>query len=223
MPARALVLDHALRDHLLWYGNTTNNGPNHWLVTTYPNGEKERVEFLQSPAVGIPDRLPAASLPVNMATFAGFLTDRNTYFWDRNAYAAYAANTNDYTTARLYHWLHTDGLGPATGVEESEQEPLENRVWFNYAGQPSSLELGTSSKPTLVGRVLDDGTTQLRTYAYNALGHVTNNVDPTGRSMAYVYSTNLVDLLEGTSNHREQQRPPGQGTLQFPAPSHGSL
>jgi RHS repeat-associated protein len=178
------------------YGETTNNGPNNWLVTTYPDGEMERVEFLQSPSVGISDRLPTASLPKNMATFDGFLTDRNTYFWDRNAYDDYAANTNDYTTARLYHWLHADGLGPATGVEECEQEPLENRVWFNYAGQPSSLELGASSKPTVVGRVLDDGSTQLRTYAYNALGHVTNTVDPLGRSVTYDYSTNLVDLLE---------------------------
>ncbi len=87
-------------------------------------------------------------------------------------------------------------MGPATSVEESEQEPLENRVWFNYAGQPDSIEIGTSSKPTVVGRVLDDGTTQLRTFAYNAAGQLTNTVDPLGRSMTYVYSTNLVDLLE---------------------------
>jgi RHS repeat-associated protein len=178
------------------YAQTTNNGPNNWLVTTYPDGEKERVEFLQSPSVGISDRLPTATLPELMETFDGFLTDRNTYYWDRNAYAAYAANPTDYSTARLYHWLHMDGLGPASGVEESEQEPLENRVWFNYAGQPSSLEVGASSKPTVVGRVLDDGSTQLFTYGYNALGRLTNAVDPLGRSMTYIYSTNLVDLLE---------------------------
>jgi RHS repeat-associated protein len=178
------------------YAFETNNGPNNWLVTTYPDGEKERVEFLQSPSVGISDRLPFAGLPTNMTVFDGFLTDRNTYYWDRNAYDDYAANPNDYTTARLYHWLHTDGLGPATGVEESEQEPLENRVWFNYAGQPSSLELGTSSNPTVVGRVLDDGSTQLFTYGYNAAGNLTNSVDPLGRGMTFDYSSNLVDLLQ---------------------------
>ena len=187
------------------YGGTFNAwGPNNWLVTTYPDGEKERVEFSQSPNVGIPANLPVTSVPANMASFGEDLIYRNTFFWDRNAYRAYAANTNDFTTARLYHWLHVNGL-TASGIEESEQEPLESRVWFNYPGQSIWNTIGTSSEPTIIGRVLDDGTTQLRTYAYNALGKVTNTVDPVGRSRTYVYSTNLVDLLEvhqttGTNN-----------------------
>ena len=83
---------------------------------------------------------------------------------------------------------------------------LENRIWYNYAGQTRcSNVIGTSSQPTVVGRVLDDGTTQLRHFDYNALGLVTHSVDPIGRSMTYVYSTNLADLLEtrqttGTNN-----------------------
>jgi RHS repeat-associated protein len=55
---------------------------------------------------------------------------------------------------------------------------------------------GTLDKPTKVGRVLDDVTTQLYRYAYNPAGHATNSVDPVGRTMTYVYSTNGVDLLE---------------------------
>jgi len=179
------------------YVDSTNEwGPYNSLETTLPDGEKERVEFNQSPNVGTPSILPTSLVPVGLATIDDYLNDRNTYFWDRNAYAAYLADTNDYSSARLYHWLHSDDYTTATGVEESEQEPLENRVWFNYEGQPGSIVIGTSSKPTLVGRVLDDGTTQLHTYTYNAMGQVINSVDPLGRGMTFVYSTNSVDLLE---------------------------
>ncbi len=44
--------------------------------------------------------------------------------------------------------------------------------------------------------MLDDGSTQLSTYAYDGFGHVTNSIDPVGREMSYVYSTNGIDLLE---------------------------
>ena len=36
-----------------------------------------------------------------------------------------------------------------------------------------------------IGRVLDDGTTQLYTYAYNPFGHLTNSIDPLGRTFSY--------------------------------------
>jgi RHS repeat-associated protein len=195
------------------YGTTsfsfadTNNawGPYNWLETTYADGEKERVEFNQSPNVGVPTILPSAVVPTGLATTDNYINDRNTFFWDRNAYPAYLANPNDYTTAHLYHWLHSDDYTTATGVEESEQQPLENRVWFTYANQPSSITLGSSSQPTTIARVLDDGTTQLANFAYNALGKVTSSIDPVGRSITYNYSTNLVDLLAvrqttGTNN-----------------------
>ena len=178
------------------FGNNGNGGPNPWLVITDPDGEKERYEFRQGHDVGTPILLPDSLVPKGATNTNLYLDDRNTYYWDRNAYPSYLANTNNYTTARVYHWLHT-GAGPvSSGVEESEQEPLESRVWFLYAGQPDPIHVGSSSQPTVTARVLEDGTTQLRTAAYNALGRLTHSVDPVGRSMTYVYSTNLVDLLE---------------------------
>jgi YD repeat-containing protein len=44
--------------------------------------------------------------------------------------------------------------------------------------------------------VLDDGSTQLHTFAYNGFGHVTNAVDPLGRELSFLYATNGIDLLE---------------------------
>ena len=179
------------------YGTTSfakgESGRTRWLEVTHPTGEKERVEFSESSSVGVPFSGPANTVPVGMSTFNQFLHGRNTFYWDRKAYSESAG---DYTKARLYHWLHSLDWGSATGVLESEKEPLENRVWYNYDGQPHPAQIGANSLPSAIGRVLDDGTTQLRTFKYNALGHVTNSLDPVGRSVTYVYSTNLVDLLE---------------------------
>ena len=57
-------------------------------------------------------------------------------------------------------------------------------------GQPRGhTPAAATNRPTHVGRVLDDGTTQLYTYAYNAFGHVTNMIDPVGRTLSYLYAT----------------------------------
>ena len=194
------------------YGTTSftngQSGRTIWLETTHPTGEKERVEFNETYGVGAPASELPASVPQGMWTCNAWLWYRSTYYWDRNAYSAYAIS-HDYTKARIYHWLHMPGLSLVSGIEESEKMPLENRVWYDYDGQYPAEQtvnvMGTSGQPSAIGRVLDDGTTQLRRFKYNALGHVTNSVNPIGRSMTYIYSTNLVDLLEvhqttGTNN-----------------------
>jgi len=163
------------------------------LETIYPDGTRDRVEFNQSNTLGIAVSDPVGSVPQGMSTINNFLWFRNTFHWDRNACAQ---GYGDYTKARIYHWLHTEDQATASGVLESTKEPLENRVWYDYPGQSSSIFIGTSDRPTHVGRALDDGSTQLHTYAYDGFGHVTNSIDPLGRTMSYIYSTNGIDLLE---------------------------
>jgi len=72
----------------------------------------------------------------------------------------------DYTKAKLIHWLHEGELQGGTEadikttsrVPESTKEPLENRVWFFYQGQPedSSIFFPTTSinRPTTIARLL---------------------------------------------------------------------
>ena len=129
-----------------------------------------------------------------MAVNNQYLQGRNTYYWSRTACAS---GYGDYTKAKIYHWLHAENIDVTAGILESTKEALEGRVWYNYAGQtlfPGGI--GTSSRPTKVGRVLDDGTTQLYTYAYDGFGHLTNSIDPLGRTFSYVYASNGIDLLE---------------------------
>src|SRR5205823_5691460 len=47
-----------------------------------------------------------------------------------------------------------------------------------------------------IGKVLDDGTTQLSTYEYNPIGGVSRHADPVGRTLIYNYDANNIDLLE---------------------------
>lgn len=172
------------------------------LETIYPDGNRDRVEYNQSTTLGVPAGDPVQSVPDDMATGndRGFLSFRNTFYWSKQAYAAAYPN---YTKAKLYHWLHGRAhiadFGTTAGILESVKEPLEGRVWFNYAkqlGDPSPIIVGSTNKPAHVGRVLDDGSTQLYTYEYNGFGNVTKMIDPVGRTFSYFYAENGIDLLE---------------------------
>lgn len=179
------------------YGDTTftktEPGNIRSLETIYPDGNRDRVEFNQS--TSIPNIVLLQSMPVGMGTSNGRLSFRNTFYWDKQACAhAYG----DYTKARIYHWLHrTPDPNFTAGILESVKEPLEDRVWYDYNGQSSGAAVeGKSNKPAHVGRVLDDGSTQLYTYEYNGFGNIIKQVDPIGRTFSYIYAENGIDLLE---------------------------
>jgi RHS repeat-associated protein len=168
------------------------SGTTRSLETIYPDGSRDRVEYNQSNTLGIPNSDPSTSLPTGMSVNNQFLYGRNTFYWSRTACAS---SYGDYTKAKIYHWLHTEDGTKTSGILESTKEALEGRIWYNYPGQPVPQTVGTSSRPTKVGRVLDDGQTQLFTYAYDGFGHVTSVVDPMGRTFSYIYSSNGIDLL----------------------------
>jgi RHS repeat-associated protein len=158
------------------------------LETIYPDGSRDRVEFNQIQST--PD-VPAYQLPDTLVGIAGAGNVRNSFYWSRTACAtAYG----DYTKAKIFHWLHSEAI-QASGCLSSMKEPLENWVFFNYVGANAGV-IAASTQPTKIGRVLDDGQSQVYTYAYNGLGNVTNTVDPVGRTLSYVYASNGVDLLE---------------------------
>src|SRR5262249_44451386 len=150
-------------------GRVGTNANSRFVETLYPDGSRERVEFNQAEGL-IPSSDPI--IPAGIQSF-NFLYPRNTYFWSRTASAS---SYGIYSKAKIYHWLHTEGGSQTSGILESTKEPLENRVWFNYPDQNTqggSAWVGSSDRPTKVGRVLDDGTTQLYTYAYDPFGNMT--------------------------------------------------
>jgi RHS repeat-associated protein len=181
-------------------------GRTRWVELTDPQGDTERIEFNEQINIGIPNAELYTEVPKGLATRNWVNYARNTFVWSKKAFHE---ARNDYTKALIYHWQHTANYSDSFGVLENMKPPLESRIWYNYPGQgidnDSGTIPGTSDKPSVVARVLDDGSTQLARYGYNILGNLTNSVDPIGRRMAYVYSTNNVDLLEirqtsGTNN-----------------------
>jgi RHS repeat-associated protein len=182
------------------YGVTTftksdDTGNMRFLETVYPDGERDRVEFNQFTAT--PDSDEPDNIPAGMATLNEFLSARNTFYWDKQA-CAYAYG--DYAKARIYHWLHENDHTICSGILERVKEPLEGRVWHDYADQTTDLLgpviVGSTNQPSHIGRVLDDGSTQIYAYEYNGFGNVTRSVDPVGRTFTSIYADNGIDLLE---------------------------
>ena len=189
------------------YGTTTfaytppgTSGPPRFVQVTDPLGFSEREEWLE-PAP-IPDSDPAATVPQGMPLTPTnqFLTYRDSFHWDKNAYVVAGCTPSggcDYTKARDRHFLH---VPPNTTLKstilESEKYPLENRIWYQYPGQSSPIYGGTSNQPIAIGRVLDDGTTQLQQFSYDVGGYFnrTKIIDSVGRTTNFAY-VNQIDLV----------------------------
>jgi RHS repeat-associated protein len=166
-----------------------------WVEITHPNGEKERVEYSEKAPAGVFSSDPLGIVPKGVPVRNYILWARNTYHWDRKAYAeGYALN--DYSKARIYHWTHGQDYNTASPILESYKNPLEHRIWFNYDGQVNPTFAGSSDRPTTISRTMADGTTQTRRFEYNSVGKPTKAIDPVGRTLSLTYSTNHVDLTE---------------------------
>ena len=180
------------------YGDS--GGARHWLNATDPLSQTERVEYYQG-APGIP--YSESQVPSGMATSNAYLNYRNSFYWDKHAFTqactlggSYGA-TCDFTKARIKHFLHVATNTSLTArVLESIKYPLDNRIWFDYPGQSSPHLTGSYDSPTYVGRVLDDGSTQLTTATYNSFGKPTKIVDALGRETDYFYASNGIDLTQ---------------------------
>jgi RHS repeat-associated protein len=171
--------------------------PPRFVQITDPLGNKEREEWLEPAPIPASD--PTATVPVGMPLplSNSYLTYRNSFHWDKSAYiTAGCTDTGgcDYTKARIRHFVHMPGSSIKGTAIESEKRPLENRVWYTYPGQSGStgtLYGGTYNKPTAIGRVLDDGTSQISTYAYDSNGNLTQATDPSGRITYYAYTDGI--------------------------------
>ena len=185
------------------YGETlftrTTIDKNRTLETTYSDGDRDRVEYeFPGDASGL-----VKDVPQGMDIERAWHGVRNTGYWSKKAYSSAYPDT---AKAKIYHWLHDSYHGSTTsGILETVKEPLERRVWYGYTRQSRGPSYGgDTNKPSKVGRVLDDGSTQLYTYEYNDFGNVTKTIDPVGRTFSYLYAPNGIDLLETRQTYSGQ-------------------
>jgi len=171
---------------------TGQSETNRWIEMTDPLGAKERVEYRDNaPGISASDAVAPAGM-INSG-----LDVANTFYWDKKAIEMYPPVNGiyDYTKARIIHW--TSSLsGTASGIPASEKAPLENRVWYSYAGQADTNHSPSTANPSKTARILGDGSTQLWQYEYDNIGKVTKSTDPVGRVVSYVYDTNNIDLMQ---------------------------
>src|SRR5262249_35115611 len=125
---------------------------------------------------------------------------RNSFHWNRHQYAAAACTPSggcNYHDARIVHFTHDSvNEGLRWPSSESSKQPLENRVWYTYPGQSVAAAIsGTYDQPNAIGRVLDNGQTQLTQFAYNAAGNPTQSIDPLGRLSNLNYAPNQIDVV----------------------------
>ena len=86
---------------------------------------------------------------------------------------------------------------PPRAFWRAQKGQLENRVWYDYAGQSGgAYQLATIICPRIWAgcwmMVRPNYTPTLIT----RFGHLTNSIDPLGRTFSYLYDTNGIDLLE---------------------------
>ncbi|WP_332772049.1 RHS repeat-associated core domain-containing protein [Phenylobacterium sp.] len=190
------------------YGTTTfaytapgASGPPRYVEAVDPMGFHERVEWLEPAPVPATEGVVPTGMPNGVTN--NYLEYRTTFYWDKDAYVAAGCTPTggcDYSKGVASHFLHQQVTGLKSPTLESVKHPLENRVWYNYPGQTNSAFEGTGIQPIAVGRVLDNGTTQLYRYAYDTAGFFkpTQVTDPLGRITTYTYDANHIDLTDVT-------------------------
>jgi RHS repeat-associated protein len=170
------------------------------LVSTDPLGYSDYQYFYQSTAA-IPDADPSSTVPGGLATYNAYLSYRNTFYWDKHAFTGNVTlngsgvpTSQDFTKARVSHWVHYGNEAIAYDQAESTKAPLENRVWYNSQYQSEPYSNGLLNPIGARGRVLDDGTTQLDTVdVWLSPGYLSTHKDGVGRITKYNYNTNGID------------------------------
>jgi RHS repeat-associated protein len=212
------------------YGTTTfshgEEGVTRWLEATDAFGEKERLEFREN-APGIASTEAAA--PTGMTLRNDELQYRNTFFWSKKAMQqSPGVYTNAVIYHWLTDAEGTEMKGVLESKKQPLEarvwynypgQTLGHRItditiarrvsWGGGGGGGSGGKFIIASspkqevfmnRPSKIGRVLADATTQLRQYGYNSIGNMTSRVDPLGRTTAFVYGSNKIDLQEIRQN-----------------------
>ena len=168
-----------------------------FVEATDPLGGTERVEFQwESPSLAA--TASASDVPTGFAAWNTNLDHYNTFYWDKRASMLGAG---DLTKAVVTHWMvgpEWPGWQKYSYAPHSVKKPLEGRIWYAYPGQTAGQEdtLNGSIQPSRIGRVLENGASQIVETTYNSQGSVLTKTDPLGRQTSYTYASNGVDLLE---------------------------
>jgi RHS repeat-associated protein len=177
--------------------NAANIVNQRFIEATDPLGGTEHVEF-QWETPSLAATAPASDVPTGFTAWNINLDHYNTFYWSKRAWMLGAG---DLSKAVVTHWMvgpEWPGWQKYSYVPHSIKQPLEGRVWYSYPDQLTGQEdtINGVVQPSRVGRVLEDGSSQIYQNTYNAQGSVLTKTDPLGRQTSYTYAGNGVDILE---------------------------
>jgi RHS repeat-associated protein len=184
------------------YGTTTfrhePSGVLRSIEAVDPVGGRERLELSVANTQGLASSVASSEVPTGFSASNAALESWNTWYWDKVAMARYPGDHSKAVLTALmmappvpYDHPH---LHP---VPHSVQRPGEARIWYRYPDQSSSHALeNTGTQPTLIGRVLEGGVSQVTALTYNSKRRLTSVTDPLGRQTTFTYATNGIDLTE---------------------------
>ncbi|MGI8967159.1 MAG: hypothetical protein ACR2H1_13880, partial [Limisphaerales bacterium] len=193
---------------------------------TLPNGTQEFYGSMNTyTGTDWPDftsgQIPA-NTPLNTLDTSN-RSERNTFYWNAQQFAPYVTtslydfNWEAFNKSRIRHWLaatdfsytHFDTLSIQ---QESSPDGSTNTqgqlTWYDCPGKPANVnyERGSQVMPSVVARVMPDGTTWYEYSQRNSVGKTTNVIEKweTGgntfyRTNSYLYAANNVDLLAWTN------------------------
>ena len=199
-----------------------------WLQTTDALGASDWSEYNNANQTGVPEVEPAAEVPTGMLTYNGtWYWQTNGFYFDRHVNTTHGHT--DYTKALLMRWAtHWYIHAWAEPVLRNLKPALERKVWFNYKGQSpwsysSTLHTSGFAAPTVVGRVLPDGTTKLEKADYYVADSFSGNnladgnrvplsaTDALGRTTVFEYDT--TDRAKLTAIKQQVSTTPTYATL----------
>jgi RHS repeat-associated protein len=186
---------------------------------TNPLGQQEFYGLIEEYSGGDWPDYAASQIPTNTVVGtldSGERTNRNTFYWNAQQFAADAGmsldafNWTNFNSALIRHWLSSDDATVVYTLSV-QQEPSPSNwtnvqgqlTWYDYAGKPANQnhERGTQVLPAVIARVMPDGST-----AYQYFERLTNGLPSklvekwaSGntalyRTNTFTYAANNIDL-----------------------------
>lgn len=215
-----LITPYGTTEFDLLGATNTTYGVNRTIRLTHPNTAQEfYLSINESPFTD----WPSFSSEIPSGTPVGTLdtterTNRNTFHWGIRQFEGLEATDyenltwTDFKRARIRHWLaNTAPIYTHFDTLSWEQDPSADGgttagqvTWYDYAGKGSyAFERGDQVIPSVVARVMPDGTTWYRHATLSAIGKPnvmiekwTQNGTSHYRTNSYSYSADGFDIVE---------------------------
>jgi RHS repeat-associated protein len=113
-------------------------------------------------------------------------------------YTVLSGDTLSSIAAGLVSLINADATLQGFGVSATSAGATINLVSYSPDPQTYTSSVSSGATETLTAGFGSTSTTQNWVYSYNAIGKVTEKIDPVGRTFSYQYASNEIDLTQVT-------------------------